>query len=84
MIFICMITKNNCHINGFSLCLAFKQGLGAPRKWPVVFFGGHFEFFGQLVLGRVEPRKNRGLGMNLEQSGKSRKIRLLAEYYKVL
>lgn len=46
-----MIVKKNCH-NGFSLCLAFKQRLGAARKWPVVFFGGHFEFFGQLVRGR--------------------------------
>ena len=31
-----MRIKNDFHINGFALCLAFKQRLGATRKWTIL------------------------------------------------
>ena len=34
--FICMRIKHDLHINGFTLSLAWKQRLGATRKWPIV------------------------------------------------
>ena len=30
-----MRIKKDFHINGFALCLAFKQRLGATRKWTI-------------------------------------------------
>ena len=35
MSFICMRINNHFHINGFALCLALKQRLGATRKGPI-------------------------------------------------
>ena len=32
--YICMKIKNHFHINSLALSLAFKQNLGATRKWP--------------------------------------------------
>ena len=34
--FFCMRIKIHFHINGSALSLAFKQRLGASRKWPIV------------------------------------------------
>ena len=31
-----MRIKNDFHINGFALCLAFKQRIGATRKWTIL------------------------------------------------
>ena len=36
MSFTCMKIKNDFHINGFALCLAFKKRLGATRKWTIL------------------------------------------------
>ena len=33
--FILRKTKSHFHINGFAFSLAFKQTLGATRKWPI-------------------------------------------------
>ena len=33
--FIFMTIKSHFYINGFALSLAFKERLGATRKWPI-------------------------------------------------
>ena len=35
MIFYLLRIKIHFHINGFTLCLVLKQGLGATREWPI-------------------------------------------------